>query len=386
MKPSILTINAGSSSIKFSLFHDHDLAMVYYGNIDITHEKSILSIYDTKNIEVHNQVINSNDYILLFQAIIKWINGIAILIKVGHRVVHGGVYFKEPMIINKEVINKIAELVPLAPLHQGHNLEAIRIIADIYPDLVQCACFDTSFHMTGHHLAKLFALPRELIDEGVIRYGFHGLSYEYIASVLPKHLGDVGQKKVIVGHLGSGASMCAMENGKSVASSMGFTALDGLMMSSRSGSLDPGVVLYLIQEKNYTPEKVSHMLYYESGLVGVSGGISSDMRELIASTDPKAIEAVELFCYKVATEIGQLSISLGGCDALVFTAGIGEHMPLIRQKICEYLKFWGIKLDDNKNQQNEVIVSRSDSTVVVGVIPTNEEYMIANHTKSMVYV
>ncbi len=384
MKTSILIINAGSSSIKFSLFHDYDLAVMYYGSVDITSNKSILSIYNTKHVEVHNQVIRSNDYILLFQAIMNWISDLTVLIKVGHRVVHGGLYFKEPTIINKEVINKIAELIPLAPLHQGHNLEAIKIITGIYPDLVQCACFDTSFHTTGNHLAKLFAVPRALIDEGVIRYGFHGLSYEYIASVLPKHLGDIGCRKVIVGHLGSGASMCAMENCKSVASSMGFTTLDGLMMSSRSGSLDPGVVLYLIQDKSYTPDRVLRMLYQESGLLGVSGGISSDMRQLVASNAPKAIEAVELFCYKAASEVGHLSVSLGGCDALVFTAGIGEHMPLIRQKICNYLKFWGIKLDDNKNQQNTVIISSSDSTVVVGVIPTNEEYIIASHTKNMI--
>lgn len=384
MKPAILTINAGSSSIKFSLFDTDSLSMVYYGSVDISSGKSCLSVFDTKNIEIYNQNINSNDYVLLFKEIITWINGIAKLIAVGHRVVHGGVYFKEPTLINKDVIDKISELIPLAPLHQGHNLEAIRIIADFYPYLLQCVCFDTSFHRRGYHLAKLFALPRKLIDDGVIRYGFHGLSYEYIASVLPKYLDEVGSKKVIVGHLGNGASVCAMENCKSVASSMGFTALDGLMMGTRSGTLDPGVILYLLQEKNYSSEEILHMLYHESGLLGVSGGISSDMRKLVASIEPNAIEAVELFCFRAASEIGQLSISLGGCDALVFTAGIGENMPFIRQKICDYLKFWGIYLDEAKNQQNEVIISNSDSKVVVGVIPTNEECMIACHTKNII--
>ena len=384
MKHAILTINAGSSSIKFSLFEAKSLSMLSYGSVDIGNLQSRLKVFDTKHVEIYNQMINSDDYVVLYKEIITWINGVAKLIAVGHRVVHGGVYFKQPTLIGKDVMVKIEELIPLAPLHQGHNLEAIRIIDEVYPHLLQCACFDTSFHTTGHHLAKLFALPRKLIDEGVIRYGFHGLSYEYIASVLPEYLGDIADKKVIVAHLGSGASMCAMENRKSVASSMGFTALDGLMMGTRTGTLDPGVVMYLLQEKNYSPDEVLHMLYHDSGLLGVSGGISGDMRKLVASSDKNAIEAVDLFCFRASSELGQLSISLGGCDAIVFTAGIGENMPLIRQKICDYLDFWGVKLDESKNQQNEVVISCQNSKIVVGVIPTNEELMIASHTKNFI--
>ena len=384
MKEAILTINAGSSSIKFSLFDSNSLTLMYYGSVDIGSDHATLSIINPKHIEVRRQVINTSDYVILFKEIITWINSITKLVAVGHRVVHGGVYFTKPVLINQDVVNKIEELIPLAPLHQGHNLEAIKIIERAYPHLLQCACFDTSFHITSHRLSKLFAIPRQLIDDGVIRYGFHGLSYEYIASILPKYLGEIGNKKVIVGHLGSGASMCAIENCQSVASSMGFTALDGLMMSTRSGTLDPGVIMYLLQEKNYSPDRLLNMLYHDSGLIGVSGGISSDMRKLIASNDPHSLESVDLFCYRAACELGQLSIALGGCDALVFTAGIGEHMPVIRQKICDYLNFWGVKLDATLNNQNDVIISSNDSSIVVAVIPTNEEYMIASHTRAVI--
>ncbi len=384
--PVILTINSGSSSIKFSLFSDDEICTnLYYGNIDIhtDNKQSILRIFDAKHNKLKDEVIQSIEYTTLFHTIINWIDTVAKLVSVGHRVVHGGQYFTQPVIINETIIKQIEELIPLAPLHQIHNVEAIKIIAKQYPHIKQCACFDTSFHITQFYLAKLFALPRDLIDAGIIRYGFHGLSYEYIASVLPKYIGEIGHKKVIVQHLGSGSSVCALNNGKSVATSMGFTALDGLMMGSRCGSLDPGVILYLLQEKKYSAEYISKILYHDSGLLGVSNGISSDMRELITSNNKYAIEAIELFCYRVACEIGSLSVSLGGCDAIVFTAGIGEHIPIIRQKICAYLEFLGIKLDPIKNDRNEIIISDSSSSIIVSVIPTNEEYMIAHHTRSI---
>lgn len=385
MKKAILTINAGSSSIKFSLFYveENKLDLFHSGSIDIKKEHSLLIVLDNNHQKIKDEIIPNVDYNHLFQELITLVSNTAEIIAVGHRVVHGGKYFNKPMLISSKIINEIESLIPLAPLHQPHNLNAIKIIADKYPTIKQCACFDTSFHATQASLAKLFALPRELIDDGVIRYGFHGLSYEYISSVLNSQLGEVGNQKVIALHLGSGASICAINNGKSVASSMGFTALDGLVMGTRCGSLDPGVVTYLLQEKKYSVEKIVHLLYHDSGLLGVSNNISNDMRQLLISNDPNAIEAVELFCYRAACEIGQLSISLGGCDALVFTAGIGERSPIIRQKICDYLQFWGIKIDTDKNNSNSKIISDESSSKIVGVIPTNEEYMIAKHTKEI---
>lgn len=301
----------------------------------------------------------------------------------GHRIVHGGMYFSQPAIITDEVINEIASLTPLAPLHQPYHLEAIKAIKTIYPNLPQVACFDTTFHRTQEKLAKLFAIPRPLTDKGVIRYGFHGISYEYIASVITKYIGDIGNKRVIAAHLGNGASMCAMYQGKSVATSMGFTAVDGLMMGTRCGRIDPGVLLYLMQEQHYSESQLEHLIYKESGLLGVSG-ISADVRELLASPDPRAEEAIELFSYRAALEFGSLAVALKGCDALVFTAGIGEHTPVVRKKICEHLAWLGIKINDKANENNSAIISENDSNIIVSVIPTNEEYMIAKHTNEIV--
>ncbi len=312
----------------------------------------------------------------------QWLESLSDTIElkgIGHRVVHGGTEFVGPTLITDEVIQKIAALSPLAPLHQPHNLKAIQIIAQLYPKLPQVACFDTTFHRTQHPLAKLFAIPRVLTDEGIIRYGFHGISYEYIASILPDYLGEKADGKTIVAHLGNGASLCAMKNRKSVATSMGFTALEGLMMGSRCGEIDPGVLLYLLEEKKLTVEQLTHLLYQKSGLLGVSG-ISSDMRALQDNTNPRAVEAVDLFCYKAAREIGALCIALKGCDTLIFTAGIGENSSTVRRKICELLKCLGVKLDQTLNQQNAKKISAPDSQIFVGVIPTNEEYMIAKHT------
>lgn len=380
----ILVINAGSSSIKFSIFNtEPSLNLIYHGILDITRINSRLIISDSRHIQVINEEILSTEYTILFRCIFDWFYKLPenyTLVAVGHRVVHGGSYFSQPTIISPEVMNQISQLIPLAPLHQGHNLDAIRIINDLYPKLKQVACFDTTFHNTQHHLAKLFALPRHLTTDGIIRYGFHGISYEYIASVITQHIGETGNKRVIVAHLGNGASMCAMYQRKSVATSMGFTALDGLMMGSRCGRIDVGVILYLMQEKHYSVDQILQLLYRESGLLGVSG-ISSDMRDLLSSGSPYALEAIELFCYYAALEIGSLCVALGGCDALIFTAGIGEHTPQIRQKICNYLHWLGVKLDDQTNSNNATIISSKDSQIIVGVIPTNEEYMIAQHTR-----
>lgn len=304
------------------------------------------------------------------------------LCAVGHRIVHGGKYFLQPTLITDQVIKKLTRLIPLAPYHQKENIEAIKIIKDLYPAIKQIACFDTAFHTTQEKLATLFAIPRKLTAEGLVRYGFHGISYEYIASALNQHIGDIGNKRVIVAHLGSGASMCAMYQHKSVATSMGLTALDGLMMGTRCGTIDPGALLYLLQEKKWSHEKVSNLLYKESGLLGVSC-ISSDMRELQSSSEPNAIEAVNLFCFIAAKELAALCGILQGCDAIIFTAGIGERSAVVRKKICDRLEWLGVVLNEQANNRHSSIISQEVSTVCVGVIPTNEAYMIAQHTITM---
>lgn len=386
MNKVILVINAGSSSIKFSVFtNSKDLALLYNGIINIRDKYSTFKVMDRNLKEILVQKLEYTEYGLLFNQVFEWLHSLPenyILDAVGHRVVHGGTKLNKPKVITREIITQIGDLIHLAPLHQGHNLKAIEIIATNYPTLPQIACFDTSFHQTQQPLAKLFALPRELIEVGIIRYGFHGISYEYIATVIADKIGSVGNDRVIVAHLGNGASICAMHKGKSIATSMGFTALDGLMMGTRCGHIDPGIILYLQQGLNYSVDQVAKLLYQQSGLVGVSG-ISNDIRDLLESNDPHAIEAIDLFCYRAACEVGSLTVSLGGCDALVFTAGIGEHAAIIREKICAYLDFLGVHIDKPANSANAVVISATSSKVIVSVIPTNEEYMIAKHSRTM---
>ena len=387
MDKVILVINSGSSSIKFSLFvYQQKLALLYHGVIDGLFDNPCLTVFNADHAQIVKQTISSKGHEAGLRTFFKWFETLSdsmTLKAVGHRVVHGGMYFTHPTLVTDEVMKKIASLIPMAPLHQSHNLEAIKIIKNIYPQLPQVACFDTTFHRTQEKLATLFAIPKSLTDEGVIRYGFHGISYEYIASVMTQHIGDIGNQRVIVAHLGNGASLCAMYQCKSVATSMGLTALDGLMMGTRCGRIDPGVLLYLLQEKNYSAKQLENLLYNESGLLGVSG-ISYDVRELLSSSDPRANEAIELFCYRAALEVGYFAAALNGCDALVFTAGIGENSAVIRKKICERLTWLGIKINDASNQNNSTIISEKDSNIIVSVIPTNEEYMIAKHTWSTV--
>ncbi|KTD66913.1 Acetate kinase (Acetokinase) [Legionella steelei] len=387
MHKVILVINSGSSSIKFSLFAcQQKLNLLYHGEIEGLFESPYLTILNATHAHIFKQKIVSQGHEAGLKSFFDWFEQLSnsmTLTAVGHRVVHGGMYFFHPTLVTDEAMKTMASLNPLAPLHQPHNLEAIRIIKTIYPKLPQVACFDTTFHRTQEKLATLFAIPRKLTDEGVLRYGFHGISYEYIASVMTQHMGETGNKRVIVAHLGNGASMCAMYQCQSVATSMGFTALDGLMMGTRCGRIDPGVILYLIQEKKYSPKEMEHLLYKESGLLGVSG-ISNDVRELLANSDVNAQEAIDLFCYRAALEVGSLSTALKGCDALVFTAGIGENAAIIRKKICEQLSWLGIKINDQANEMNSVIISDNESKIRVSVIPTNEEYMIAKHTWNIV--
>lgn len=386
MTDVILVINAGSSSIKFSIYSgpfgpDTRLNLLYHGEIEISSEPPCLTISNDQHQQILKKIIPSKETEAGLRAFFTWFDSLqdVILKAVGHRIVHGGPYFFQPALITDEVMEKIAILTPLAPHHQTKNLDAIKMIKERDQTTPQVACFDTTFHQTQDKLATLFAIPRPLMNEGLVRYGFHGISYEYIASVINQYMGDIGSRRVIIAHLGSGASMCAMRQHKSVATSMGLTTLDGLMMGTRCGSIDPGALLYLLQDKKWSIEQVSTLLYKESGLLGVSG-ISGDMRVLQLSVDPNAIEAVDLFCFIAARELAALCGILQGCDAIIFTAGMGEKSALVRNKICDRLKWLGVILDEEANACNASIISQSTSAIVVGVIPTNEESMIAKHT------
>ena len=303
-------------------------------------------------------------------------------VAIGHRVVHGGPDYDRPVRVNAEVVARLERYVPLAPLHQPHNLAPIKSILARFPDLPQIACFDTAFHRGHGELADRYAIPEQLYAEGVRRYGFHGLSYEYIASLLPSAAPEIATGRVIVAHLGSGASMCALESGRSVESTMGFTALDGLPMGTRPGQLDPGVVLHLISGKDMAAADVQKFLYQDCGLKGLSG-ISNDMRELQDSGDPRAVLATEYFVYRVGLNAGLLAAALGGIDGFVFTAGIGENSPKIRALICTKLAWLGVSLDAAANAEGRSLISQADGRVPVYVLPTDEELMIARHTLAL---
>ena len=298
---------------------------------------------------------------------------------VGHRVVHGGARYTGPTIVTPEVLDNLRRLIPLAPLHQPYNIAAIEAVSDRLPDVPQVACFDTSFHRGQPAVAEIVPLPRDLCRAGIQRYGFHGLSYEYIASVLPQVAPEIASGRVIVAHLGSGASMCALKNGRSIDSTLSFTALDGLCMGTRPGTVDPGVILYLFQQLGLSAAEVETILYKKSGLLGISG-ISNDMRDLLASREPAARLAVDYFVYRAAQAIGALSAVLGGIDGLVFTAGIGENSPEIRQRISEASAWLGVSIDPDANTGKGPRISTADSAVSAWVVPTNEELMIARHT------
>ena len=301
---------------------------------------------------------------------------------VGHRVVHGGPDYDRPVLIDHGVVARLERFVALAPLHQPHNLAPIRSLLANFPALPQVACFDTAFHRTHDAVADYYAIPHQLHAEGVRRYGFHGLSYEYVAKTLPQVAPEIAKGRVIVAHLGSGASMCALKGGRSIESTMGFTALDGLPMGTRPGQIDPGVVLYLISEKGMSASNAQNFLYRDCGLKGLSG-ISNDMRELEASEDPKAKLAVDYFVYRIGLNAGMLAAALQGLDAFVFTAGIGENSVRIRARIAEQLGWLGVTLDEAENSRHARLISRSDSRIPVYVIPTDEELMIAQHTLSL---
>jgi len=389
MTDTILVLNAGSSSLKFAMYPAaaNDGKPLVTGKISGIRRAPSLKALDSRQQKLPKgdlaEIDASASHDELTVRLLNWVDANiqgSVLVGVGHRVVHGGRHFTSPVRVDERVINELTALNSLAPLHQPHNLAAITVVQERAPALPQVACFDTSFHRTQAPLARLFAIPRELSDEGVIRYGFHGLSYDYITSVLPQHLGDKANGRTIVAHLGNGASLCAIKEKKSVATSMGFTALDGLMMGRRCGTLDAGVVLYLLKNNEMTPEEVEHLLYNKSGLLGVSG-ISNNMKDLEESTDPKAKKAIDLYCFKAASEIGKLLPAMGGLDSIVFTAGIGENSALIRRNICRYFDWLGIDIDETANKANALKISSPISTINVLVIPTDEETVIADATR-----
>jgi acetate kinase len=388
MNDYALVLNAGSSSLKFCLFERPALEswrLGARGQIEGIGTSPHLSVKNAEGERVADQDVSVKDGHQAVEALAAWLRsnyGGSSVLGIGHRVVHGGARFTGPTIVNAEVLDQLRELVPLAPLHQPYNLAAIEAAAERLPNVPQVACFDTSFHRGQPAVAELIPLPRELRQQGLQRYGFHGLSYEYIASVLPEVAPKIAHGRVIVAHLGSGASLCALKDRKSVDSTLGFTALDGLCMGTRPGALDPGVVLHLFQGLKLSAKEVETLLYKKSGLLGISG-ISNDMRDLLGRTEPDARLAVDYFVYRVAKEIGALTAVLGGLDGLVFTAGIGENSPEIRQRICDACAWLGIEVDDGANHKRGPEISTSHSRISVWVIPTNEELMIARHTGSL---
>ncbi len=392
MKTAILVLNAGSSSIKFALYpavETDDEEARYGGEIEGIGHEAHLSVLDADGKSLAERTIaGPATHHGALAELLSWIAGHSggiTLAAAGHRVAHGGDEFSAPVVITPTVLQKLASLNPLAPLHQPHNLAAITALTKLHPKLPQVACFDTAFHTTQPDVATRIALSRPLTDKGIRRYGFHGLSYEYIAGVLPEHLADKADGRIVVAHLGSGASMCAMRERRSVATTMGFSPLDGLVMGTRCGSLDPGVILYLLEHEGMSSAEVTDLLYEKSGLLGVSG-ISDDMRDLLASSDLHAAEAVDLFVYRIVRELGSLAAALGGLDALVFTAGIGEHAAEIRARVCRQAAWLGIELDEAANGAGGPRISREHSGVTVLRLATDEQLVIARHTRKLISV
>ncbi|HEX5818531.1 MAG TPA: acetate/propionate family kinase [Gemmatimonadales bacterium] len=385
-----LVLNAGSSSLKFCVYRrpaDAGWQLAARGQIEGIGTAPRLGAKDGDGTLLVDETLapSVRDGRAALEALAGWLRscyGGARILGVGHRVVHGGAAYAGPVVVTPAVIDALRQLVPLAPLHQPHNIAAIEAVADRLPGVPQVACFDTSFHRDQPAVAELVPLPKAVRDAGVQRYGFHGLSYEYIASVLPEVAPEIAEGRVIVAHLGSGASMCALRQRKSVDSTLGFTALDGLCMGTRPGTVDPGVILHLFQGLGLSAKDVETMLYKQSGLLGISG-TSNDMRDLLASTEPAARLAVDYFVYQAAKQVGALAAVLGGVDGIVFTAGIGERSVEIRRRIGEASAWLGVALDPAANERHGPRISTAGSRVSAWVIPTNEELMIARHTGAM---
>jgi acetate kinase len=387
MPDALLVLNAGSSSLKFSVFLAGDPPRpLLRGQVEgvLTAPRFLArdgtAVVGEKTWPPGTRLGHRGAIEFLFGWARNGVLGEHRIAGVGHRVVHGGVRFAAPALVDEAILDELEALVPLAPLHQPHNVAAIRAVAAMAPRVRQVACFDTAFHRTQPPVAQAFALPRRYADEGVRRYGFHGLSYEYVASALSTDHGGAARERAVVAHLGNGASMCAMRGGRSVATTMSFTALDGLVMGTRCGAIDAGVLLYLMDRHGMNGQALQQLLYEDSGLLGVSG-ISSDMRALLASCDAHAAEALDLFVYRIGRELGSLAAALGGIDALVFTGGIGEHAAPIRARVCRDASWLGLELDEQANMDGGPRISTAGSRVSAWVIPTDEELMIARHTR-----
>ena len=380
--PLILVSNSGSSSLKLTVFAGDRVplrAAVERTNQIVSERKFWIAGQGEQ--EILRGTLPTAGRSMLLQVVLdtldKWLPGQRVA-AVGHRVVHGGDRFTTPVLVTPEVLSELDSLVPLAPLHQPHNLAEIRAVASLLPGVPQVACFDTAFHSTMPKHERMLGLPRAYFDKGVLRYGFHGLSYESVAGRLPGIDPRTASGRTVICHLGSGASVCALLSGKSIATTMSFTPLDGLLMGTRAGAIDPGVVLYLLRSEHMTPDQVERLLDRESGLLGVFG-ISSDVRDLLASQAPEAAEAVDLFCYRVAREIGAMDAVLEGLDAIVFTGGIGENSPEIRDKVCNRLKWLGVQLNHTANWAGNTGLSDDGSRVSILRVPADEEAVIARH-------
>jgi acetate kinase len=390
MSDTILVINAGSSSLKFSVYGvaAAGIDLACKGQIEGLGTRPHLNVRDRSGAVLADADFSPEEVRDIPAAIGRvgaWLRerfGGELPMAVGHRVVHGGSLYSAPVVVDDEVYATLERLIPLAPLHQPGNLTPIRVMRERFPQLLQVACFDTAFHRSHPEVAERYALPEELYRDGVRRYGFHGLSYEYIARTLPTVAPEIAEGAVVVAHLGSGASLCAVSNGRSMDSTMGFTALDGVPMGTRCGQIDPGVLLFLMTEKGYGAREIERLLYHESGLKGLSG-VSNDVRDLLASSAPGARLALDYFVYRIGREIGSLAAALGGIDGLVFTAGIGENSAEMRSRICERAAWLGARLDDAANHGGKTCISAAGSHPSVWVIPTNEERIIAEHTLAL---
>ncbi len=388
---AIIVINSGSSSVKFSVFaiNSHDVELQYKGLVDkiVTQPNIKIQTAQDETILTENITVSGDKeahYQQAIEYILNWINAKNYdIVAAGHRIVHGGANYSKPIILNDKITQELLDLSHIMPLHQPYNIKGVKILQQELPNSIQVACFDTAFHVTCNPISQHYALPKRFTENtGFRRYGFHGLSYEYIASQLPKCIGDKAQGKFVVAHLGNGSTMCAIENQKSVATSIGFTGLGGLPMATRCDSIDPGAVLYLLETYDLTPAELRQIFYKESGFLGVSG-FSSDMRDLLASDKPEAKLAVDIFVNRIVAYTGMMAAELEGIDGMIFTGGIGENASPVREQVCDHLKWLGINLDSTKNQQRinqATTISSKESKIPVWVIPTNEELMIAEHT------
>ena len=384
-RQAVLTLNAGSSSLKFALFLGQSPKPHISGQVDRIGSDGVIRAHDEQGHSIELAQGHLSNHEEAFERVIECLSLDAAqteLAAIGHRVVHGGQHYAAPCTVDEAVLHDLERLIPFAPLHQPHNLRGISLASAAFPGVPQIACFDTAFHRSHPWVNDTFALPRSLYDEGVRRYGFHGLSYDYVLGAFQQMKPELAGSKLVIAHLGNGASMCAIAEGRSVASTMGFSALDGLPMGTRCGQLDPGVLLYLMDQKGMTASQISDLLYKQSGLLGLSG-LSNDMRSLQQSPAREAAEAIDYFVFRCQRELGAMAAALGGIDALVFCGGIGENSSFIRSRICSSLAWMGIEIDPSSNEAAHAVISSASSKACVMVIPTNEEWVIAKAARAL---